>query len=103
MRISRLSAAILAAALAGMPGVGLAEGTLTLVVGGEAYDGAPKFEVSFDGKPLGSSAVSAAIDTATTGRFADAANKDKYVQNFSFAIPDAVLSAPIAFDPLPTA
>ena len=27
--------------------------TLTLVIGGAAYDGSPDFAVSFDGKPLG--------------------------------------------------
>ncbi len=65
-----------------------ADGTLTLVIGGEAYDGPPKFAVTFDNQPLGEGAVAAAIDTAITGRFADAADKAQYVQSFTFRIPE---------------
>ena len=90
MQISTLSAALLAAAMAAAPGLAQAAGTLTLVIGGEGFDGPPKFAVSFDGKPLGDGAIASAIDTATTGRFADAADKAKYVQHFSFTIPDAL-------------
>lgn len=67
--------------------------TLELVIGGEAYDGPPKFEVMFNGQVLGEGAVDAAIDTATAGRFADAVVKTAYLQTFAFPIPDA------AFDP----
>ena len=63
---------------------------LQVIVGGEAYDGPPRFEVSFAGKVLGEAAVEAAIDTATAGRFADAANKQEYIGNFEFEIPDAL-------------
>jgi outer membrane protein OmpA-like peptidoglycan-associated protein len=63
---------------------------LQLIIGGEAYDGPPRFEVTFDGKPLGEAAVEAAIDTATAGRFADAADKTPYVQSFEFDIPEDV-------------
>jgi len=65
-----------------------ASSRLQLIVGGEAYDGPPKFEVSFDGKPLGEGIVSDAIDTASAGRFADAVDKTPYVQSFDFDIPD---------------
>jgi len=65
-----------------------ASGKLQLIVGGEAYDGPPKFEVSFDGKPLGEGIVSDAIDTVAAGRFADASDKTQYVQSFDFDIPD---------------
>ena len=65
-----------------------ASSRLQLIVGGEAYDGPPRFEVSFDGKPLGEAAVNAAIDTGTVGRFADAADKAAYVQSFDFEIPE---------------
>lgn len=61
---------------------------LQLIIGGEAYDGPPKFEVSFDGQPLGEGTVSDAIDTASAGRFADAADKTPYVQSFEFEIPE---------------
>lgn len=67
-----------------------ASSRLQLILGGEAYDGPPKFEVSFDGKPLGEGVVSDAIDTASAGRFADAADKTPYVQSFDFDIPEAL-------------
>jgi len=72
-----------------MPAVALASsGTVQVIVGGEAYDGPPRFEVSFDGQVLGEAAVDSAIDTAAAGRFADAADKAAHVQSFSFDIPD---------------
>lgn len=67
-----------------------APSTLQLIVGGEAYDGPPRFEVAFDGEVLGEAAVSAAIDTASVGRFADAEDRSSYVQSFEFTIPEAV-------------
>ncbi|WP_421762365.1 OmpA family protein [Devosia sp.] len=67
-----------------------APSTLSLIIGGEAYDGAPRFEVSFDGKPVGEAAVDTAIDTVSSGRFADAADKSAYVQSFDFPIPEAL-------------
>lgn len=67
-----------------------ADSTLTLVIGGEAYDGPPKFAVTFDGQPVGEGAVAAAIDTAAIGRFADAVDKTQYVQSFEFRIPEAM-------------
>ncbi len=70
-----------------------ADSTLTLVMGGEAYDGPPKFAVSLDGKPIGEGTVAAAIDTATAGRFADAADKTPYVQSFTFKVPEAAFAA----------
>lgn len=87
--MSTLKIAVLAAAmtLCALPAMA-SESTLQLILGGEAYDGPPKFEVSFNGKVLGEAAVNAAIDTATVGRFADAADKTPYVQSFDFAIPE---------------
>lgn len=69
-----------------------ADNLLTLLLGGEAYDGPPHFEVMFNGTVIGQGAVESAIDTATAGRFADAADKSPYVQSFYFEIPDAVFS-----------
>lgn len=89
--MSNLKMAVLSAAvmLCAVPsGAFAAESTLQLIIGGEAYDGPPKFEVTFDGKVLGEGAVNAAIDTATVGRFADATDKTPYVQSFGFDIPD---------------
>lgn len=89
--MSTLKTAVLTAALmlCALPGSALAAGSaLQLIIGGEAYDGPPRFEVTFNGKVLGEGAVNAAIDTATAGRFADAADKTPYVQSFDFAIPE---------------
>ncbi|HEV2513751.1 MAG TPA: OmpA family protein [Devosia sp.] len=88
--MSTLKTAVLAAAFAlcAVPGAFAAGSSLQLIIGGEAYDGPPKFEVTFDGKVLGEGAVNAAIDTATTGRFADAEDKTPYVQAFDFDIPE---------------
>ena len=91
MNMSHLAAAIAAACIAACPAaVSAADSTLVLVMAGEAYDGPPKFEVDFDGKPLGEGSVAAAIDTARAGRFAAAADKTQYIQSFSFAVPEAV-------------
>jgi outer membrane protein OmpA-like peptidoglycan-associated protein len=90
MRISQAVAGALATIVVAVPGLALADNTLSLSIGGEAFDGPPKFAVSFDGKQLGENAVAAAIDTATDGRFADAADKHKYMQSFTFSIPEAL-------------
>jgi len=87
---SRLLAAGLAVLLGGLPGVALADATLTVVMGGEAFKGAPKFSVTFDGKPVGDGTLDHAIDTSSDGRFADQADKAKYVQSFDFKVPDDV-------------
>jgi len=69
-----------------------ADNVLTLVMGGEAYDGPPKFEVSFNGTIIGKAAVDTAIDTDNDGRFADTNDKASHVQSFDFPIPDDVFS-----------
>lgn len=92
--MSRVSTFLAAACIAAYPAVSMgADSTLVLVLGGEAYDGPPKFEVTFNGRPLGEGSVAAAIDTASVGRFADVTDKTPYVQSFAFAIPEAL------FDP----
>ena len=63
---------------------------LDVIIGGEAYDGPPRFEVTFNGEYLGEAAVEAAIDTASDGRFADAPDKTPYVQSFQFRVPEHV-------------
>lgn len=70
-----------------------ADSTLVVVIGGEAYDGPPKFEVDFGGKPIGEGTVAAAIDTAEAGRFADAKDKMPFVQSFTFGVPEAQFMA----------
>lgn len=91
MKMSRQRAIVLALCLAGWPGAGLAaDSSLVVVMGGEAYDGPPKFEIDFDGKPVGEGTVAAAIDTAKAGRFAAATDKARYVQSFTFVVPDAL-------------
>jgi outer membrane protein OmpA-like peptidoglycan-associated protein len=69
-----------------------ADNRLILLLGGEAYDGPPRFEVSFDGQVIGEGAVDTAIDTDNDGRFADARDKAAHVQSFDFKIPDDVFT-----------
>ena len=89
MKMSLQRAILLVMCCAAMPHVTqAADSTLVLVMGGEAYDGPPKFEVDFAGKLLGGGSVAAAIDTAEAGRFADQTDKTPYVQSFTFAIPE---------------
>lgn len=86
----RISLAAMALALGLGATETLAESSvLRAIIGGEAYDGPPRFEVSFGGTVLGEAAVEAAIDTAAVGRFADADNKRKYIGNFEFEIPES--------------
>jgi outer membrane protein OmpA-like peptidoglycan-associated protein len=89
MKMSLQRAILLVMCSLGVTGAQAADSTLVLVMGGEAYDGPPKFEVEFDGLTLGEGTVAAAIDTATAGRFADADDKTPYVQTFTFMIPEA--------------
>ncbi len=70
-----------------------ADNPLTLVIGGEAYDGPPKFEVSFNGTVIGKAAVDTAIDTDNDGRFADTNDKASHVQSFDFPIPADVFNS----------
>src|SRR6185369_7987723 len=90
MRMSRGAACCLAAAgVVVFSAAAMAkDSTLVVVIGGEAYDGPPKFEVLFDGQTLGQGTVAAAIDTAKGGRFADADDKAPYVQKFTFTVPE---------------
>lgn len=67
-----------------------ADSRLQLVVGGEAYDGPPRFVVLFNGRALGEGSVDAAIETVAAGRFAAATDKTPFVQAFDFTIPEAV-------------
>lgn len=83
--------AIAALAMIAAPGAALADmSRVQIIIGGEAYDGPPRFEVTFDGTLLGEAAVVSAIDTAKAGRFADAADKTPYVQSFSFNVPEDI-------------
>lgn len=89
MKMSLRRAMLLVLMCAGLPyAAEAADSTLVLVMGGEAYDGPPKFEVDFAGTVIGEGTVAAAIDTAEAGRFADQKDKTPYVQSFTFAIPE---------------
>jgi len=90
MKMSLQRAIVLALCSFGLPYASqAADSTLTIVMGGEAYDGPPKFGIDFNGRTLGEGSVAAAIDTASDGRFADAADKTPYIQSFTFTIPEA--------------
>ena len=102
MKMSLRRAMLLAFMCAGLPyAAQAADSTLVLVMGGEAYDGPPKFEVEFAGKVLGEGTVAAAIDTAEAGRFADQKDKTPYVQSFTFAIPADVQTGRTGDDQIP--
>jgi outer membrane protein OmpA-like peptidoglycan-associated protein len=89
-----IGAAALAAALALPSTAAFAQtSALHLIIGGEAYDGPPRFEVTFNGEVLGEGTVRSAIDTVSAGRFADAADKTPYVQSFDFTIPEYLFKA----------
>ena len=91
MKVGHLCAALCLAGVAGMATAALGEDSLLhVIIGGEAYDGPPRFEVTFDGTLLGEAAVEAAIDTVTVGRFADAGDKTPYVQSFQFRVPEEI-------------
>ena len=66
---------------------------VVLMIGGEAYDGAPAFSLSFGGTEIGTGQVTSAIDTASAGRFTAATDRSQYVQSFIFDIPEAVFAA----------
>jgi outer membrane protein OmpA-like peptidoglycan-associated protein len=89
MNISRIGLCA-AAALAGLvPAAAMAEASrLQLIIGGEAYDGPPRFEVTFNGTVVGEAAVETAIDTVSVGRFAEAEDRHAHVQSFEFTIPE---------------
>lgn len=90
MRV-RLAIAALCMAVVGTTAPAAAQDSrLQVIIGGEAYDGPPRFEVTFDGHLLGEAAVEAAIDTVSVGRFADAGDKTPHVQAFEFRIPEDV-------------
>lgn len=94
MTMSRKWAALAASCVMLSPLAAVAaDSTLVVVLGGEAYDGPPKFSVDFGGKPVGEGTVAAAIDTAGAGRFADAADKTPYIQTFTFSVPEAQFAA----------
>lgn len=88
MKVGHLFAALGLLGLASVGTAAAADSRLNVIIGGEAYDGPPRFEVTFDGEHLGEASVEAAIDTASVGRFADAADKTPYVQNFQFRVPE---------------
>jgi outer membrane protein OmpA-like peptidoglycan-associated protein len=85
--------AIAALCLFGGAALAAERNILTLVLGGEAYDGPPKFEVTFNGTVIGKAAVDTAIDTDNDGRFADTLDKASHVQSFEFPIPADVFSS----------
>lgn len=71
----------------------LAQSAVRLSIAGEAYDGAPEFEVRFGDAVVGTGAVETAIDTVRGGRLFNAEAPRQYFQSFTFEIPEA------AFDP----
>ncbi|HHY51556.1 MAG TPA: OmpA family protein [Alphaproteobacteria bacterium] len=93
MSLARMGAIAVAIGAAAWPvAAGAEPSRLGIIIGGEAYDGPPRFEVTFNGETLGEATIRAAIDTAKAGRFADAPDKTPYVQSFEFEIPEYVFT-----------
>ena len=91
MDIGRFGAAAALACILVFPTSAMAaDSRLQVIIGGEAYDGPPRFEVTFEGTILGQAAVESAIDTVKAGRFADAADKTPYVRSFEFVVPEDI-------------
>lgn len=67
----------------------LADSTISLALAGEAYGGAPRFEVRMGNKVIGEGVVDKAIDTETQGRLFGITSLSRYVEEFVFDIPDA--------------
>lgn len=64
------------------------EGTVGLIMTGEAYDGPPKFRLLADGREIGKGDVTSATDTGTGAKleFKDGASPAS--NNFTFTVPD---------------
>lgn len=74
-----------------------AQSRISIAVAGEAYGGAPTFQIKMGDRIIGEGLAEKAIDTELEGRLFGAAALDAYIENFEFEIDDAVFdpTAPI--------
>lgn len=90
-----LSAALL---LAAAPSAVLANSSVSIAIAGEAYEGAPTFQIRMGDLVIGQGVVAKAIDTETEGRLFGVPSPLPYLEHFDFEIPDAdfLADAPIS-------
>lgn len=85
-KLSIFSTALIAAL--GAAGTLKAESTLTLSLAGEAFEGAPTFEVRMGGAVIATGRLARPLDTGTEGRLYLSAEPLGYLESFEFTIPD---------------
>ena len=76
-------------------GTAAADSTVVISMAGEAFDGAPAFEVRIGDRVIGRGILDKAIDTVADGRIYRNAAPAKYLQEFTYTIDDT-LPAPAA-------
>lgn len=74
-----------------------AESRISFLVAGEAYEGAPAFEIRMGDRVIGRGELANAIDTVSEGRLFFSPAPDQYIERFEFRIDDRVFrpDAPI--------
>lgn len=76
-------------AYSSMASASYAEATINIILSGEAYEGAPVFELSLGDKTIGRGELTKAIDTVATGRIFQSPEPERYLEHFRFTVPDA--------------
>lgn len=69
----------------------MAESTIVVSLAGEAFDGPPRFEVRLGTKVVGSAALINPIETETEGRLFSSPKPGRFVELFTFSVPDGDL------------
>lgn len=65
-----------------------AESIVSFLAAGEAYDGAPAFEIRMGDEVIGRGELAKAIDTGTQGRLFFSPAPDRYIERFEFHVDD---------------
>lgn len=75
-----------------------AESHISFLIAGEAYDGAPAFEIRMGETIIGRGELAKAIDTVAEGRLFFSPDPDRYIERFEFGIDDKVFrqDAPVS-------
>ncbi|HRP77721.1 MAG TPA: carbohydrate-binding domain-containing protein [Aquamicrobium sp.] len=70
-----------------------AESRISFLAAGEAYDGAPAFEIRMGDKVIGRGELTKAIDTVNEGRLFFSPAPDRYIERFEFRVEDKAFRA----------
>ena len=76
--------------MAALPAV--ADSLVVVSIAGEAYDGPPSFDLLINDKVIGSGTLSKAIKTEADGRLFTKPRPSTFLEQFSFTVPDDVLT-----------